>query len=325
LAGDEELAGELDTDPSAGDQGEAGDDDSQPGDDLDAYDRIDADEDTDSVDADDAADVDASADDETPNKEDRATLVVVQPSRPGDRKVMTIKAVIAEHGDDGATTMQIVAESGIGDATVSRLLAAMEQADAVRRLPGTPRRWISGPTKASEVAPNPEPARCPLCSQLIKGLSESPEAVSLARSLARPDGTLHVVAEDGTVHAVTLPKRIPVRATGFAAGAARRTDGTANADGSQPFAKGELERLTFDTLKTHPGRTMTPQEIATAISGQLDGRAVSSGAVRNNCGKLGSAGRILLVSESPMAFQFPAPAKGGADQADDATGEQSSR
>lgn len=70
---------------------------------------------------------------------------------------------------------------------------------------------------------------------------------------------------------------------------------------------------------------MTPQEIATAISAQLGGRAVSSGAVRNNCGKLGSAGRILMVSESPWAFQFPLPAEdsGDADQADDATGEQS--
>ncbi|MFI9641403.1 helix-turn-helix domain-containing protein [Micromonospora sp. NPDC051925] len=314
----------IDEDP----EGNDANDDSQPGYEPDDYDDADAVEDDAEDDADaDAADGAPAAEDadSDESEDERSTVVVVRPSRPGDRKVMTIKAVISEHGEDGATTMEIVAESGIGDATVARLLAAMEQADAARRLPGTPRRWIAGPTKASEVDPNPEPLRCPLCFQVIKGLSESPEAVAQVQPLVRQDGTLHVVTEDGTVHTVTLPKRVPTRTPGFATVGTRRTDATINADGSQPFGRGELERLTFDTLKANPGRTMTPQEIATSISSQLGGRAVSSGAVRNNCGKLGAAGRIVMVSEVPWAFQFPAPAEAGgdADQADDATNEQS--
>ncbi|SCE63584.1 IclR helix-turn-helix domain-containing protein [Micromonospora matsumotoense] len=319
----------IDEDP----EGNDANDDPQPGYEPDDYDDIaaaednaDADEDEDEDEEDAADEAPAAEDADSDESEDeRSTVVVVRPSRPGDRKVMTIKAVISEHGDDGATTMEIVAESGIGDATVARLLTAMEQADAARRLPGTPRRWIAGPTKASEVDPNPEPLRCPLCFQVIKGLSESPEAVAQVQPLIRQDGTLHVVTEDGTVHTVTLPKRVPTRTPGFATVGTRRTDATINADGSQPFGRGELERLTFDTLKANPGRTMTPQEIATSISSQLGGRAVSSGAVRNNCGKLGAAGRIVMVSEVPWAFQFPAPAEvdGDADQADDATDEQS--
>ncbi|GIG02050.1 HVO_A0114 family putative DNA-binding protein [Catellatospora citrea] len=284
------------------------------------------DEDADSENAEhDGTDDDEDDDPEEDEDEGRIVVTVVQPSRPGDRKIMTIKAVIAEHSDDGATLDEIVAESGIGHPTASRLLTAMEQAGAALRKPGIPARWIAGPTKASEVDPNPEPPRCPLCFQVIKGLTESPEAVAQVQPLVRPDGTLHILTEDGTTHTVTLPKRTPIRTTGFAtAGAVRRTDVTANADGSQPFGKGELEKLTFDTLKANAGRTMTPQEIATAISNQLGGRSVSSGAVRNNCGKLGAAGRILMVSESPWAFQFPAPAADSGDtkQADDSTDER---
>ncbi len=310
---------DADQDPAEVDESDQGDaDDHHTGEDTDDTDDPgDSDEDADGSD-------DEDSDDEDSDKGNGGQVTVVQPSRPGDRKVMTIKAVLSEHGDDGATIGEIVAESGIGEATVSRLLTAMEQADAARRLPGVPARWIAGPTKASEVDPNPEPPRCPLCFQVIRGLSESPEAVAQMQPLIRPDGTLHIVAEDGTVHTVALPKRLPTRTPGLATTGARRTDVTVNADGSQPFAKGELERLTFDTLKANPGRTMTPQEIATAISNQLGGRAVSSGAVRNNCGKLGAAGRIVMVSESPWAFQYPRQAEdGSADQADDATAEQS--
>jgi hypothetical protein len=274
----------------------------------------------------DDGDGDGPDDAEEPDEgdDDRGTVSVIQPSRPGDRKVMTIKAVLAEHGDDGATLDQIVAESGIGHPTASRLLTAMEQADAARILPGRPRRWVAGPTKASEVDPNPEPPRCPLCFQVIKGLSESPEAVAQVKSLLRPDGTLHVVAPDGTFHSVTLPKRTPTRMPGFAPAGVRRTDVTVNADGSQPFAKGELERLTMSVFTANPGRQMTPQEIATAISAQLGGREVSSGAVRNNCGKLGAAGRIVMVSDSPWRFVMPVPDE-DADQshADDTAAEPS--
>ncbi|MBB5871943.1 DNA-binding MarR family transcriptional regulator [Allocatelliglobosispora scoriae] len=303
-------------DESADDSDESPDDD-HDGDDIDDTDEADEADDTGTDD-----DSDYEDDDEDEPAQGTARVTVVQPSRPGDRKVMAIKGVLAEFGDDGATLDEIVAESGIGHPTASRLLTAMEQADAARRLPGTPGRWIAGPTKASDVDPNPEPPRCPVCFQVVKGLAESPEAVAQIMPLIRPDGTLHVVAEDGTAHVVTLPKRMPTRTTGFAtAGTVRRTDVTVNADGSQPFGKGDLERLTFETLKANPGRTMTPQDIATAISAQLGGRAVSSGAVRNNCGKLGSAGRILMVSESPWSFQFPTPAEdnGSAEQADDAS------
>ncbi|WP_328853278.1 winged helix-turn-helix domain-containing protein [Micromonospora globbae] len=266
----------------------------------------------------DADDHDRSGTDADSDEGDPAgdRISAAQASRPGDRKVMTIKAVLSEHGVDGATISQIVAESGIGEATASRLLAAMEQVDAARRLPGLPQRWIAGPTKANEVDPNPQPPRCPLCFHVIKGLS-APEAVAQVQPLVRPDGMLHIVAEDGTVHAVALPTRPPTRTAGTP-----RTD-TVNTDGSQPFARGELERLTFETLKANPGRTMTPQEITVAISNRLGGRAVSPGAVRNNCGKLGAAGRIVMVSESPWAFQYPAQTDDGAtDQPDNATAER---
>ncbi|MBV1854585.1 MarR family transcriptional regulator [Catellatospora tritici] len=334
-------ATETDETPQADADAENSDDDTDEDSGEDEDDETETDSDEDDTETDDDSDDDEDdEDDEDEPAQGKARVTVVQPSRPGDRKVMAIKGVLAEFGDDGATLDEIVAESGIGHPTASRLLTAMEQADAARRLPGTPGRWIAGPTKASDVDPNPEPPRCPVCFQVVKGLSESPEAVAQIMPLVRPDGTLHVVAEDGTAHVVTLPKRMPIRTAGFAtAGPVRRTDVTVNADGSQPFAKGELERLTFDTLKANAGRTMTPQEIATEISAQLGGRAVSSGAVRNNCGKLGSAGRILMVSESPWAFQFPLPAEGNGDadqdddatedaavltaEADDATGEQS--
>ncbi|MEU1841151.1 helix-turn-helix domain-containing protein [Micromonospora chersina] len=244
----------------------------------------------------------STRDDESP------TVTVVQAARPGDRKVMTIKGVLADYGDDGATLDVIVAESGIGHPTVTRLLTAMEQADAARRLPGAPQRWIPGPTKASDVDPNPEPSRCPLCCQVIRGLATAPSATLAVLPLIRPDGTLHVVGPDGETQVVTLPTR--TRGTGVARSVGRRGDGTVNTDGSQPFGRGELEKLTLDVLAANPGRAMTPQDIATAIGGQL-GRTVSSGAVRNNCTKAAAAGRILLVSDAPLTFAHPTPADDG--------------
>ncbi|MGR6318861.1 MarR family transcriptional regulator [Micromonospora soli] len=232
------------------------------------------------------------------------TVTVVQATRPGDRKVMAIKGVLADYGDDGATLDVIVAESGIGRPTATRLLTAMEQADAARRLPGLPQRWMPGPTKASEVDPNPEPPRCPLCHQVIRGLANAPSASAAVLSLIRSDGTLHIVGPDGETHVVTLPTR--TRGTGVARSEGRRGDGTVNTDGSQPFGRGELEKLTLDVLAANPGRAMTPQDIATAIGGQLD-RTVSSGAVRNNCTKAAAAGRILLVSDAPLTFAHQTP------------------
>ncbi|PWU45590.1 hypothetical protein DLJ47_34205 [Micromonospora sp. S4605] len=274
----------------------------------------DGEKETDRDDAEDEAD--QNANDEGPDDEDNGeddegrTVTVVQPTRPGDRKVMAIKGVLADYGDDGATLDVIVAESGIGHPTATRLLTAMEQADAARRLPGLPERWIPGPTKASEVDPNPEPPRCPLCYQVIRGLATTPSATATVLPLIRPDGTLHVVGPEGETHVVTLPTRTPTRASGVARSVGRRSDGTANADGSQPFGRGELEKLTLDVLAANPGRAMTPQDIATVLGGQL-GRTVSSGAVRNNCTKAAAAGRILLVSDTPLTFTYPAQADSG--------------
>ena len=276
-------------------------------------------QDTDDEDEDEDDDWDShdEDDDQDEGQPVRAAITVVQQSRPGDRKIMTIKAVIAEYGEGGATLDEIVAESGIGHPTASRLLAAMEQADAARRRPGTPGRWIAGPTKASEVDPNPQPPRCPVCVQMVKGATESPQAVALVQSLIRPDGTIHVVAQDGTAHVVALPKRLAPRTTSTATtGVIRHTDLTVNGDGNQPFAKGELEKLTLAVLAANPGRSMTPQEITTTISAQLGGRNVSSGAVRNNCTKAAAAGRIEMVCDAPLAFAYPATA--GDDKATEA-------
>ncbi|MFE9657930.1 helix-turn-helix domain-containing protein [Micromonospora sp. NPDC006431] len=238
----------------------------------------------------------------------------VQPSRPGDRKVMAIKGILADH-DDGATLDVIVAESGIGHPTAARLLTAMEQADAARRRPGLPQRWVAGPTKASEVDPNPQPPRCPLCYQVIRGLANTPSATATVLPLIRPDGTLHVVGPDGETHVVALP----TRTTGITRSAGRRSDVTINADGSQPFGRGELEKLTLDILAANPGKAMTPQDIATEIGGQL-GRTVSSGAVRNNCTKAAAASRIVMVSDAPLTFAYPTHADAGStEQGDNAT------
>lgn len=252
----------------------------------------------------------------------------VVPSRPGDRKVMAIKGVLADHSD-GATIEVIVAESGISHPTTVRLLAAMEQADAARRLPpkpGLPERWTAGPTKASEVDPNPEPPRCALCFQVIRGVTSTPAAVAAVQSLIRPDGTLYVVGTDDEVHVVKLPTRLPPRPLNSAPSTAgQRSDATVNADGNQPFGRGELEKLTVAVLAANPGRPMTPQEIATAIGAKLGGRNVSSGAVRNNCTKAAAAGNIQLVSEAPLTFVYEAPEdnssaeeKAGGEQADTA-------
>ncbi|MER7471254.1 MarR family transcriptional regulator [Micromonospora sp. NPDC000018] len=268
-------------------------------------------------------DSDEGSDDEDGGEDDEGrTVTVVQPTRPGDRKVMAIKGVLADYGDDGATLDVIVAESGIGHPTATRLLTAMEQADAARRLPGLPQRWIPGPTKASEVDPNPEPPRCPLCLQVIRRLATAPSATATVLPLIRPDGTLHVVGPDGETHVVTLPTRTTLHARGVARSVGRRGDVTINADGSQPFGRGELEKLTLDVLATNPGTAMTPQDIATAIGGQL-GRAVSSGAVRNNCTKAAAAGRILLVSDTPLTFAYPAPADAGSTEQGGNAAEQS--
>jgi IclR-like helix-turn-helix domain-containing protein len=312
-AGPDETADEPDSDPAdEADNDESsltGDDDSQAPQTDGSGDEATGEQDTSDDDDDGDEDQDDEEDTDSPAKGESRT--VVAPPRPGDRKVMAIKGVLAEFGDDGATVAVIVAESGISHPTTIRLLDAMQQADAARRLPpktGQPERWIAGPTKASEVDPNPEPPRCALCLQVIRGVASTPEAVAAVQSLIRPDGTLHIVGPDDEVHPVKLPTRLPPRTLNNTPSAVgQRSDATANADGSQPFQRGELERLTVAELAADPGRPMTPQEIATAISAKLNGRNVSSGAVRNNCTKAAAAGTILMVSEAPLTFVFPKP------------------
>ncbi len=315
--GDNPGSGVTDDEPDDGNNDPLSDDDSRTNDEPDNRQEP-SDEDT--------ADSEGKPDDQ----DDTDALAEVGPrppvvaaSRPGDRKVMAIKGVLADHGEDGATVDMIVADSGISHPTTIRLLAAMEQADAARRLPGLQHRWISGPTKASEVDPNPEPPRCALCFQVIRGVTSTPEAVAAVQRLIRPDGTLHVVGPDDQTHVVALPTRLPPRSLNASPSTiGQRGDQSVNADGNQPFARGELERLTIDVLAANPGRAMTPQEIATAISAQLDGRKVSSGAVRNNCTKAAATGSsIQLVSDAPLAFMFPAPESGHAD-AKEVDGEQ---
>jgi hypothetical protein len=269
-----------------------------------------------------AADTQNASGEDKPSGDDTGTRAegedhkaVVPPTRAGDRKVMAVKGVLADH-TEGATIEVIVAESGISHPTTTRLLAAMEQADAARRLPGLPERWIAGPTKASEVDPNPEPPRCPLCLQVVRGVTSTLSTIAAVLPLIRPDGTLHVVGPDEEIHIVVLPTSAPRRTSGSSTTVNRRTDLTVNADGSQPFGRGELEKLTIGVLAANPGKPMTPQEIATAIGAQL-GRTVSSGAVRNNCTKAAAAGSILLVSETPLTFVLPAPADDNAEAESD--------
>ncbi|MFI1995294.1 helix-turn-helix domain-containing protein [Actinoplanes sp. NPDC020271] len=314
-AGSDEADDELPSDPddeTSADESPtsetSGPGDQEPGDGEDASDQ--ADTGAGDQDEDGSPTPAQNGSDATANDEPRTA--VVAPARPADRRVMAIKGVLAESGEDGASVKVIVAETGISEATTIRLLAAMEQADAARRLPpktGLPQRWIAGPTKASEVDPNPEPPRCALCFQVIRGVTSTPAAVAAVQSLIRPDGTLQILAADDEVHVVKLPTRLPPRTLNNTPNTgAYRNAAAANGDGNQPFAKGQLEKLTVAELAANPGRPMNPQEIAAAISAKLNGRNVSSGAIRNNCTKAAAAGTIRMISEAPLTFVFPAPA-----------------
>ncbi|MEU4693752.1 MarR family transcriptional regulator [Actinoplanes sp. NPDC023714] len=245
--------------------------------------------------------VDASATGTAPSSSAGARR---QNPRFADRRVMSVKGVLAEFGDDGATLDQIVAETGMSHPTASRLLDAMERVDAARRKPDDTRRWVPGPTKASEVDPDPKPPRCPLCTQVIRGTTTMPASIAALLALADPDGTLSIIGSDGEIHTIKLSKGTPPLAPRATSTGARSNTAGANGDGNQPFARGELERLTLAVLEAAPGRPMTPQDVATVISAQ-HGRAVSSGAVRNNCTKLAAAGRLVLVAETPLTFLFP--------------------
>lgn len=191
--------------------------------------------------------------------------VPARPTRPADRKVLIVAGVLGDY-PDGATIDVIADACGLGVATVARLLTAMTQADAARRIPadpeaGTAEMWKTGEGKASQVDPNPAPERCPTCHQIIRSAREGATAT-------------------GTSYAGTRQ---------------------VNSDGSEPFKRGDLEQLVEDFINDHPGRRFSPQDIANELTAR-HGREISSGAVRNNCTKLAAAGKAQLASESPLTF-----------------------
>jgi hypothetical protein len=191
--------------------------------------------------------------------------------RPADRKVLAVRGVLGDY-PDGATIEVIADACGFNPGVVARLLQAMEQADAARRIPddteaGTPQRWQPGPGKASEVDPNPAPPRCPTCGQVIR---------------------------TGTPKAATATPR-------------GGGSGTVNSDGNEPLGRNVLRGWVLEFINSQPGHVFTPQTIADAL-GMQHGREISSGAVRNNCTALAAAGQIQLATETPLAFTANPPA-----------------
>ncbi len=203
--------------------------------------------------------------------------VVARPKPPADRKVLAVAGVLGDY-PDGATLDEIAEACGFNVGVVARLLQAMEQGAAARRIPadteaGTPQRWQPGPGKASEVDPNPAPPRCPTCHQVIR--ANTPKTTAASRT-----------------------------ATG--------TTGTVNSDGNEPLGRNILRGWVLEFINSHPGHVFTPQTIADAL-GVQHGREISSGAVRNNCTTLAAAGQLLLATESPLAFTANPPADSRTD------------
>jgi hypothetical protein len=185
------------------------------------------------------------------------------PARPADRKVLIVAGVLGDYPD--GTTVDTIAEAcGLGVTAVMRLLTAMAQADAARRIPadpetGAPERWQPGEGKASQVDPNPAPERCPTCGQVV-----------------RTQRTAN-------------------------AGTTTRESAPLNDDGNEPLARNVLRGWVHQFINDHPAHVLTPQDIATELSARHH-RVISSGAVRNNCTTLAAAGQIQLVTETPLAF-----------------------
>jgi hypothetical protein len=104
--------------------------------------------------------------------------------RPADRKVLIVAGVLGDY-PDGATIEVVADACGLGVATVARLLTAMAEVDAARRIPadpdaGTPELWQPGEGKASAVDPNPAPQRCTTCGQVIRSGRTTPVTGSAA-------------------------------------------------------------------------------------------------------------------------------------------------
>ncbi|MEH1129418.1 helix-turn-helix domain-containing protein [Micromonospora sp. CPCC 206061] len=258
--------------------------------------------------ADDHGDSDAPADDsDTPTEQ-----VPARPKPPADRKVLAVAGVLGDY-PDGATIDEIAEACGFNVGVVARLLQAMEQADAARRIladaeAGTPERWQPGPGKASEVDPNPEPPRCLWCQQTIRGTSDAVGNAATLQSLARPDGTIHVIAPDGTERIINLPKRAPARTPGVAATTGRSSaSGTVNSDGNEPLGRGVLRGWVAEFINARPGHDLTPGAIAEALGAQYS-RTISTGAVLNNCRTLAMNDQIRVVRQEPFTVTANKPA-----------------
>ncbi|MCW6003718.1 MarR family transcriptional regulator [Micromonospora sp. CPCC 205371] len=241
----------------------------------------------------------------------QAGQVPARPRPPADRKVLAVAGVLGDY-PDGATIDEISEACGFNVGVVARLLQAMEQADAARRIPanaeaGTAERWQPGPGKASEVDPNPEPPRCLWCQQTIRGTSDAVGNAAMLQSLARPDGTIHVLAADGTERIINLPKRAPARTSGMAATTGRSTtSGTVNSDGNEPLGRGVLRGWVAEFINARRGHDLTPGAIADALAAQ-HGRTISTGAVLNNCRTLAMNNRIRVVRQEPFTVTANKP------------------
>jgi hypothetical protein len=181
---------------------------------------------TDPADADAASRTDGSGDTDGEDGDDATSDAPARP-RPADRKVLIVAGVLGDYPD--GTTIDVIADAcGLGVATVSRLLTAMAQADAARRVPAdpeinTPELWQPGEGKASAVDPNPTPERCPTCGQAIRA----------GRSTA----------------AATGPSAV-------------------NNDGNQPLGRNVLRNWVLEFINAHPGHEFTPQDIAAELAAQ---------------------------------------------------------
>ncbi|GAA1370279.1 MarR family transcriptional regulator [Catellatospora chokoriensis] len=248
----------------------------------------DGDEDEDEDDEDD----DEDDDEREARKSDAAptSAAPALPSRIPDRVVLLLAGILNAFptGIDATTIVQI---SGKHPVTVKKILSAMEQAGAAIRTKPDPAKgndkelWLLGETNPADVDPSPEPPRCPACQQVIRqGQNANP----------RSAGT----------------------------GTPRQQGTTTNSDGSAKFGPGELRALVKAFINEHPGHELTVGTIQRELQVRL-GRAISPGAVRNNCASLAAAGDCQLVTDEPYTVTAnPAPATdstpdGGSETDDD--------
>lgn len=181
-----------------------------------------------------------------------------------DRKVLVVAGVLGDYPD--GVTIDVIADAcGLTTATVARLLAAMQTADAARRLPADPDgdntdRWVAGEGRATSVdVTPPPPQRCPTCGRLNRpGINREPGSAYAGGPLA-------------------------------------------NSDGNDRLIRNELRGLVLEFINARAGDQFTPQAIAVEL-GDRQGRAISSGAVRNNCTTLAAAGLIQLAVDAPLQF-----------------------